>query len=263
MLRNQPLEQVGTNQASMKGTAPSGIESAVAMREHVNLQNDRHTDKRSMIEEMVKDFAEHLIEVARDLYVGYQKDIKVSWNSRIASKKINWSEVDPVADLITIKIASSSILARGPSGRKALAQELGQAGLIGPQEALRLMDIPDINKEIDLGASMIDLIDFDVEVLRDRESDFDQVPMPDDLVDSILARKRVVHHYAVDKVSGAPSYVLSGYRRYIKYLDDQALAAEMKLMEKQAAMAQAGVPIPQTQGFTMPRGDLAPGISPV
>lgn len=132
----------GTSMLRAQAKKPAGVDSRVALREIVDIEDSRFTVQQQQYEDFIIDIGRNIVRCARQAY-----DKGIDIESRPVSKnffdRIKWSEVDLDDDKYEMRVDPVSQLPRTPAGKQQRVQELLEAGLIPREYALELIDIPD------------------------------------------------------------------------------------------------------------------------
>lgn len=224
----------GVGEMAAFAKKPADIRSAPGLREFNDTQSERFVINIMDAEQMTLELGRHAIEVARQMYVGKGGDPEVYWKSRDAAKRIKWSEVELPRDSYCLSIQAASTLARSPAGRKDMVMDLFGAGLLPPEKALKLLDIPDLEKENDLAMAEERDIDATIEKLEDgKEVAFDPYQNPD------MAFMRIRQNYLrIKHLENCPDEVIQAHLRYLDQVDGFLKKRQEAEMQQQMAMMQ-------------------------
>lgn len=222
---------------------PADVRSGPGFRELSDTQSQRFIVPHMAWEQFILDISRHALEVSKEMFSGKDMDPEVMWRSRDRAKRIQWSKVGEDFETYAMHISAASILARSPAGRKDMAMDLFNAQMIGPEQAMRLLDLPDIEREHALEMAASKNIDATIERLEDGE-----IINPDDFQDLVLGVKRVTQNYnrLLSMGESEPrTRALEAHRQWVA-------VAELKLKEReqaqQAKIQQQAVAEGQIQG---------------
>lgn len=144
-LYQRAFEVVGLSQLSATSQKPLGLDSGKALREYNNIETERFAVVGQSWEAFHLAIAEQLVLCAKDLY-SQDKSLSVMTRDRKFLRQIKWKDVDMQEDMYQMHIFPTSSLPNEPAGRLAYVQEMAQAGFIGPEDAMELLDFPDLEQ---------------------------------------------------------------------------------------------------------------------
>lgn len=162
-LRALAFEQLGTNEHQVAAVKPPGIESGRGLEQLSEEHLVRFKDAAQTYERFVAyEVTRILIQAAADLDEklkgrGGFKVVGTVGNDMV---KVKWSECAMAPDDFTITMWPTSTLPLTPAARHEEIQRLMQMGLISPQTAARLLDMPDIDEERELLTASEDFVDW-------------------------------------------------------------------------------------------------------
>lgn len=154
-LKEEIYRQSGVSSLSAQSKKPSGLDSAVALREFGDIEADRFAVQQQQYEELILDIARHLIRLSREAHdAGI--DLETKSVSKQFFKSIKWSQVDLDDDKYVMRVDPVSQLPRTSAGKLERVQELLKDGLIDRKYALQLIDIPDLERVVSIQQSKLD-----------------------------------------------------------------------------------------------------------
>ena len=212
-LLESAFNEFGQSRLAAASKIPAGLETGAAVREYRDQTTQRFTQQEAAFEQFVLDTYWLILDVCRDLGDKAPTVLESRWR-----KPIEWSEVD--LGQVRIQISAASTLPRSPAGREQTVLEWAQAGVISADSAKRMIGHPDLEKELSLYTSALEVIDDQVERMLDGE---DAIPEPLDNLE--LARWRVTQHFNLARLGRAPEEVLDALRDFIalvQYMINQA-----------------------------------------
>jgi hypothetical protein len=235
-LKASAYEGPGVSRMAAQAVKPAGIDSAVALREHKDQTSERHAPQEESFEKLVLDITMLLIEVCKELG---EKAPKAVRQSKFGRRDIEWGDVD--MGETRMQIVAASNLSRTPAGRTQFVIELAQGGIISQDSATRLLQHPDIERELSLYTSALESIEEDFEEIADGGI---VVPEPFDNHEMIVWRgQRQYNQWRKEK---APESVLEAIRQYIVigawYITQKTADAANGNMQAGAAGAMPGAP---------------------
>lgn len=144
-LYRKGFEVIGLSQLSAQSKKPEGLNSGKALREYNDIETERFARIAKGWEKFHLDIARHYVALAKELAESEDyKDYSVLAHDKYGTEKIKWSDIDLDEDSYIMQLYPTSMLPKTPAGRLEYTQELLQAGFIGQEEGLELLDFPDI-----------------------------------------------------------------------------------------------------------------------
>jgi hypothetical protein len=163
-LKREAFEEVGVSQMMASGTKPAGLNSAVAQREHADIQSARFVEFGQKYEQLALDTARILLDVTRDIAnEADEKGNAKGYSVRMPDKKmveaIDWLDIDLEEDKYVIQVFPVSSLPSTPAARQETVSEWEAKGWVDKAEARRLLDFPDLEQSSNLAVAALDDID--------------------------------------------------------------------------------------------------------
>lgn len=242
-LYQRAFEIVGISQLSAQATKPKGLDSGKALREFSDIETERFATVQQAWEELFLQASRKYISVAKDIFERTGKyEVKVAGKNGLSF--VDWKEIKLDEEEYEMQIFPTSMLSKTPSGRLQDVQELTQAGYIGKEVAVKLLDFPDIDAVTSRITAPYDLVEQAIErMLIDGEYD---PPEPYQPLEQLISQTQ--RAYLRARVQNVPEDRLELLRRYM----DQARA----MIEASQPPPQA--PAPQLQPLGAPE---APPVS--
>lgn len=157
-LYNKAFEVTGISRLSAASAKPPGLNSGVALREYQDIETERFMLVGQRYEELFMKAAEHILDLSKELYEIFPKfNVVVKTNKFV--KKIKWEDVNMKEDEFVMDVFPVNILPSTPAGKLQTIQELIQAGLIPQEQALSLLDFPDLEHFMSLQTAAQDNIE--------------------------------------------------------------------------------------------------------
>lgn len=150
-------QQEGLNQMSASGEHPLGVDSGKALRTLADEQDARFKRMAQNVEKATLQVVAQAIDVVRDIYKD-SKTYEVSFPSTQFLETIDWKDVNLEEDQYVLKAYPTSSLSDDLTGRLSDVQELAQAGMIDPDTAESLLDMPDVELHSSLKNGARDLL---------------------------------------------------------------------------------------------------------
>ena len=256
-LINQGYQLSGCSQLTAAGLKQPGVNAAVAMREMVDIENDRFSVISQRYEQWFMDNIKIAVEMIQDLVnSGKDVDYTVCDISSKRSPIVNWKDIDFKRDEFTLFNFPVASLPEDPEAREQTVTEWAQAGWIDQKTAMRLMHYPDISMWESLNESGQDYVEYCVDKLID-ENTFIALDATED--DINYALEYIVKEITFAKVGELEPTILNNMRRWrddVQRLISKVQAQAQAQMQAAQAAAQPSAPIAKPQ--LRPTSDLLP-----
>lgn len=163
-LYQRSYEITGIGQLSAQGQIPQGFDpkSGKALRTMSDIESERFQVAIRNYQHWYLQIARQMIDLAHEI-ASSNPAFSVKATSRNVMRQIVWKEVSLKDDEYVLKLYPTNALANDPSSRIAQVQEFANAGWLDKDDAMRLMDFPDLeaaqsahNASFDLVNSMLD-----------------------------------------------------------------------------------------------------------
>jgi hypothetical protein len=152
-------EEIGITQTSQSGAVRPGVDSAVAMREAVDIESTRYVQVAKNWEKFFVDCAHIYVKLGKK---AYEKD--KTFSVRYFDKKykvvrdIPWSKIAPEEDGYVIQCDTVSAFPKSAAGRIQTVTDFISNNFISRERGLELLGVdPDIESEVKLAASTLNL----------------------------------------------------------------------------------------------------------
>lgn len=234
-LSEKAQREFGQTSMATQGAKPAGLDSGIALREFKDQTTQRFASQEQAFEYLVLQVHLLLIDVCKDLGA---KAPKVTRRSRFGSRTMTWKDVD-LSD-VRVQISAATSLSRTHAGRLQMVVEFAQAGIISTDQARKLFQHPDLEREMSLYNSVIEVVELDLDEIRDGG-----VVMPDPMTNLGICQWRAQREYAQWLRDKAPEDRLEALRTYI------VQAISMGQMAQPAANANAA-----PDAGAVPTGDV-------
>jgi hypothetical protein len=231
------FEIAGISQLSAQSQKPAGLDSGRSLLVFNDIESERFAPRGQDFEASFLELATLMIDEARALAeMGIDVEVVAEDRRRRRSflRRIKWSEVDLEEDSFVMKIFPASSLPQSPAGRIAAVEALVSAQLIPQEDALSLLDFPDLKSVMDRNLAPYELVLDQVEIMIE---DGEYVP-PSPFQDLALSRRIVQLTLLRAQMEKVPE-------KRLDLLRDHINAADKLLREAEAAAqagAQAGIP---------------------
>ena len=210
-LYQRAYEISGISQLSAQSLKPSGLDSGKALREFNDLETERFMSVAKRYEKAFMDAAEIIIDMAKGLYES-EGDFKVKAKDGKFVETISWKDVNMDADKYLMQIFPTSALSSTPAARLADIQDLVGAGFIDKQDALKLLDFPDLEASMNLLNADSTNLEQMIETMMDRGEYFP--PEPYQNLENAI--RKTQQAYLMFKVQGAPQDRLELLRQFME-----------------------------------------------
>jgi hypothetical protein len=155
-LIDKAYEQEGISQMSASSKNPLGANaSGRAIRTYNDIESERFIIEGQRYEEFFMECARMYIRLSEHLA---KKDpsYAVTALTKKGMKRIKWSEIRIDEDQYVMKIYPTNLFSSTPSARLEEVTEMTQAGFFSPEEALMLLEFPDVKKVTSVKAASIE-----------------------------------------------------------------------------------------------------------
>lgn len=147
-LITQAYNITGISQLSATGKKPAGLESGVALREVQDIESERFAIVAQSYEKLAVEAAKVILQVAKNAKL---EDIILADGKKLSFKNLDLNEMQ-----YRIKPFPTNLLPTTPAGRLQKVQDLYQAQFITKEQALSLLEFPDIKSMTSLNNAPID-----------------------------------------------------------------------------------------------------------
>lgn len=149
-------EQVGVSQLQASSQKPAGINSGVALREYADNASGKFSLTSQRWEEFFMELARKVVDMSRRRFASGDKKLSVKAPFKEHVRTIKWSQVDLDEDSFVMKVFPTNSLPTTPAARKDTIVELLQAGLLPKEQALALLDYPDLKAYTSLATAALE-----------------------------------------------------------------------------------------------------------
>jgi hypothetical protein len=242
-LWQQGFDQVGLP-PSGSGAVPTNIKSGEGIRAYTEAIDSRLAVPNQRWDQFSVDVAEVMLDEVRDL-----GNVAVESKVRRSYQRINWKDVAGGDDEFVLQAWPASILPATPSGKYDRLNEMVQSQWISKEQAMSVLDVPDLEHVIGLETSTYELIGMHLESMLD-EGHAEQ-PEPYQGLD--LSLRIVQDAYLKARTDKAPDDRLALCRDYIDAIRDL----------QKAAKAEAAPPMPPAPPPGAPGAEAMPPGPPM
>lgn len=253
-LYNRAFEIAGISQLSAQSSKPSGLDSGRALREFSDIESERFQSVAKRYQQSFIDASKIFIDLAREIYLEEgQLTVKAKGDKFLET--INWKDVDMQEDQYMMHIFPTSSLSSTPSGKLQDIQELLQAGMISPEEGLKLLDFPDLKSYMDRKNAGHEDIEKMIELMIEKGEY--QTPEPyQDLTNGVHMMQQA---YLLYRTQDAPEERLELFRRWIEDANELIVRASTPQTPVTPEVQQAApLEEPQAVPEAAPTSELLP-----
>lgn len=249
-LIQQAYDISGVSRMSATAQKPAGLASGEALREY----NDLAADRAMAVSRAWEAFHVELAQAAVDVLAADEAEEAgereyIATEGRSEAMTLRWRDVAIDRDAYVITAHPTSMLARDFASRKQQVEEMVQAGLIEVDSARRLLELPDLDRELDLANAPRNVVEKTIDaMLRDGV-----YIAPDPRHDLEYAVRLATQTIALEELNGAsPDDIgLELLRQYAEAAREMLARAQQQDAAAQAAQAPA-----------MPAAPMAPDAMP-
>ena len=235
------LQLVGLGTAATEGL-PAGLETGAAVRAHFDTQSVPFADQLKRAGEFCVDVANKAMSSGKQLYDSNPEYTVVGRNDKYSISEVKWADcsLNPREDSYVLSVAPVSALSQHPASRRAEVMELYTGQLIDRDTALRLLDMPDLQKlanadraKFDNGMRLIDLILTKGEYYP-----------PEPFMDMPLLLQEANKAYNRAELQEVPEPRLAMLRMLMREINNTIAQTEQAAMLRQQGMTPAGAAPP-------------------
>lgn len=248
-LYQRAYEIAGVSQLSATSQKPAGLNSGKALREYNDLETERFMSVAQRYEKAFLDAGEIMIDLAKELDEQLEGDYEVKVKGKKFLKTIKWKEVNMDEDKYVMGLFPTSALSSTPSGRLQDVQELIQAGFVNKEDAMKLLDFPDLQSFYNYETAPGEDIDMVIENIVE-DSNY-MTPEPYQNLEYGIQKMQKA--YLLFRSQNLPESQLELMRRWIEdanalieraAVDAQRIQLEAQAQMQNAASSQAAVNAP-------------------
>lgn len=216
-LRAQAFEEVGVSALDSSARKPAGLNSGASLREYSDIGSERFLTQGKRREEWFLDVVRLCLDEARELD-GFSVDVP----GRSTKERIDWASVSLDDDAYFLQCFPASLLPSQPSGRVEKVQEMIASGIVPREQALELLDIPDLDESRGRLLAGQDAARSQIASILDGMP----APVPEALDDLRAILQLGQATYLQERTAGAPEERLEALRQYLMLAADMMRPAE-------------------------------------
>jgi hypothetical protein len=161
------FESVGVSELSAQSKKPAGLESGRALETYNDIESERFIMAGRAYEDFTLACAGQSIDLAREI-AEREGDYAVQAPIRRAAiEPIKWSDIDLKADAYVLQAYPVSALPTRPEGRLQFVADLMNLQFLDREDALRLLDFPDLDAVNELSEASADFCAWQIEKMID------------------------------------------------------------------------------------------------
>jgi hypothetical protein len=233
-------EVIGVSQLAATSAKPAGLNSGKALRMYNDIETERFMSVGMRYEQAFLEAAKQFIDLAREIEDTEEDGLKVKVKGDKFMKTIKWKEVDIDDDKYLMQMFPTNALSKDPSSRLQEVQELMQAGMIGKENGMKLLNFPDLEAFYNMENAGIEDIERQIEMMID-DGDYQS---PEPYQNLPLGIQKMQQAYLMYRAQGAPDERLELFRRWISDADDLMKSAQAAAMQMAQQAQPAPVPLP-------------------
>jgi hypothetical protein len=241
-LYDKAYQIAGVSQLAAQSQKPAGLDSGKALRVFNDLESERFLSVQQRDEQAFLDAAKIMIDKAKDISKATKNyEVKVPGSGFL--KTIKWEDVQLDSDQYIMQCFPASALSQTPAGRLQEVQELMQAGFIGKEDGMKLLDFPDLKSFYNMANAGVEDIEKQIEDMMEKGEY--QTPEPyQNLQYGIIKMQQA---YLMYRAQNAPEDRLELLRQWMEdakaMLDVALQAAQPPALEAPPLAAPAAPPV--------------------
>lgn len=251
-LYQRSYEIAGVSQLSAASAKPAGLNSGKALREYNDLETERFMSVAQRYEKAFVDAVPIIIDLVKDIDEELAGKYAVKTKGRKFIQTIKWKDVSMEEDQYIMSVFPASALSSTPAGRLQDVQELIQAGFVSREDAMKLLDFPDLQSFYNFETAPGEDIDMVIESAIDEG----RYLAPEPYQNLEYGIQKIQKAYLLFRSQNAPEERLELLRRWIEgaraLLERAAVDGQRQQIEAQQQMqlvateqAAASAPAPE------------------
>lgn len=214
-------EMLAASQISAQARVPTALSgSGKSVEVYEDATSRRHIAPGRAYEDLHVKIARQIVRCGKRIYER-EGQYSASWVGKRGGRQfvdtIDWAKVDMEESKYTLRVFPTSALSKSPSGRLRDVETWINMGWITPDEAMRLLDIPDVDAYASLRMASWDMITEYIDRMLDAEdpNDPEAYLPPEPFMDLQLALTIVPRAILRAKLDGAPDENIELLRRFV------------------------------------------------
>lgn len=251
-LYTRAYEIIGVSALSAQSQKPAGLNSGKALRTYNDLETERFMNVAKDYESQYINAAKIMIDLVKEI-ANESDDFSVKVPGSKFLETINWNDVQLENDQYMLQIFPTNALSQEPSQRFQEVQELLQAGFIGREDGMKLLDYPDLKSFYNAANAGVDDIERQIELMVENG----EYQTPEPYQNLQYGIKRMQQAYLQYRQDSAPEELLELFRRWIEDAKELLAKASVEMQQQEAAAQPQAVP------QAPPTSDLLPNVPAV
>jgi hypothetical protein len=173
-------------------------------------------------------------------------DYDVTYQGKRGIEELSWKEINLEKSKYVMQAFPTSFLPKTPAGKFQMVQELVQAGFINKEDAIKMLDFPDVQGTTNLMASASVQMDMVIEQMIEKNI----YVAPEPFQNLEYGVPKMQGAYLQAKVDGVPEDRLEKMRRWMSEASNMGAPQEVQGMPPEGVPT--GVPAPQPQAELLP-----------
>lgn len=265
-LRGQfPAEESRISEMSTRGETPAGLQSGKALRTHHDIESEGFTPQLRADERDVVDTCWQLFDLAEEIYEesgeqvdpkGEKKDrekytvqVEAHNHGRSVLEDLSYEDVRLDRNQFKLRVFPTSFLRGTPEENLESVRELIDSGFLTQDEALALLDFPDLQRVLNLRGAARRNIERLLEKLKDSDDPKSVYEYPEPAWNLELCKALALMAYLEAKLDGVPEPNLKAILQFAT--------------DAQAEIDKAAAPTPGALGPTADPAAVDPAVAPI
>jgi hypothetical protein len=239
-----PAEETRISEMAVRGEKPPGLDSGKAIRAWNQIDDEAYLPAGRADERDVINTCWQLFDLAEEIYSekGDEKDERKPYTVRVEDRKHGRSVLEELAydkvrldrEQFTLRVFPTSFLTGTPAERMQTVKELTEAGFLSQDEAISLLDFPDLQRVMNLRGAARRNIERLLEKLRDADDPKAEYEYPEPAWNLDLCKALALMGYLEAKLDGVPE---ANLRQILQF----AIDAQWKLDNPEGDIENQGV----------------------
>ncbi len=145
-LFNKGYEVTGISKLSSMAEKPAGLDSGKAIRNYQNVESERFLTVQNMYENFFTPQATYMVLDMLDELLKNGTDVIVQMNDGMTFEPVKYSDVQLPKGSYTVRAYPTNFLPSDPAGKYERVVEMVKDGMFDKDEAMDLLDFPDLKK---------------------------------------------------------------------------------------------------------------------